>query len=216
VTFDDGYADNLHEALPILQRHDLPATAFVATGPVTSAREFWWDDLDRLVAPADYDAEWRKLRDLGAADREHALGALRAAAAVSPVPRSDRRPLTPGELASLSQDAHIEIGSHTSWHSRLGVMPQAAQRAEIDDARRTLEAIIDRPIESFSYPFGRTGDYTAETMNLVRGAGFTRACINQAARVDRTTDRFALPRLYVRDWNGDEFAAALREYGVRV
>jgi peptidoglycan/xylan/chitin deacetylase (PgdA/CDA1 family) len=52
ITFDDGYACNASTAVPLLEAHDLPATVFVTTGPVSSGREFWWDDLQRIVADA--------------------------------------------------------------------------------------------------------------------------------------------------------------------
>lgn len=216
VTFDDGYADNLYEALPILQRHDVPATVFVASDPIVRAREFWWDDLERLVDSAEYDGIWTRLRDVDAREREAMLETLRSAADIQHAPRSAYRPLTPDELLCLARDVRIEIGAHTASHARLGALTQAAQRAEIEAGRVALESIIGRPVEGFAYPFGRAGDYTAETMHVVREAGFARACVNQAGVVDRSTDRFALPRLYVRDWNGDEFAAALRELGFRV
>jgi peptidoglycan/xylan/chitin deacetylase (PgdA/CDA1 family) len=216
VTFDDGYADNLHEALPVLQRFDVPATVFVSTDAMVQAREFWWDDLERLVPPAEYDATWARLREVDARERDAALDALRSAADLGSAPRPDKRPLTPDELACLASDARIEIGAHTASHARLSALTVSAQRAEIETSHATLQSILARPIESFAYPFGRAGDYTAETTALVREAGFTRACINQTGRVDRSTDRFALPRLYVRDWNGDEFAAALRDQGLRV
>jgi peptidoglycan/xylan/chitin deacetylase (PgdA/CDA1 family) len=49
VTFDDGYADNLHNAKPLLERYNVPATFFLASGLIGQEQEFWWDELDRLL-----------------------------------------------------------------------------------------------------------------------------------------------------------------------
>jgi len=49
ITFDDGYADNLWNAKPLLEKNDIPATVFVTSGYIGSDREFWWDDLERLL-----------------------------------------------------------------------------------------------------------------------------------------------------------------------
>jgi peptidoglycan/xylan/chitin deacetylase (PgdA/CDA1 family) len=49
ITFDDGYADNLHVALPLLERHETPATFFIVADPMNLGGAFWWDELTTLV-----------------------------------------------------------------------------------------------------------------------------------------------------------------------
>jgi len=49
LTVDDGYADNLTAAKPLLEMYGAPATVFVTTGPVIEQREFWWDELEALL-----------------------------------------------------------------------------------------------------------------------------------------------------------------------
>ena len=49
VTFDDGYADNLYSAKPLLAQQAIPATMFITTGMIGKNQEFWWDELDRIL-----------------------------------------------------------------------------------------------------------------------------------------------------------------------
>jgi peptidoglycan/xylan/chitin deacetylase (PgdA/CDA1 family) len=49
VTFDDGCADNLYFAKPILERYEIPATVFVVSGQVNRRNEFWWDELGGIL-----------------------------------------------------------------------------------------------------------------------------------------------------------------------
>lgn len=49
VTFDDGYACNGRVAIPMLERLDLPATIFLPPALIEFGREFWWDELQRII-----------------------------------------------------------------------------------------------------------------------------------------------------------------------
>ena len=49
ITFDDGYADNLHNAKPLLEHCGIPATVFLTSGYIGHEREFWWDELERIL-----------------------------------------------------------------------------------------------------------------------------------------------------------------------
>ena len=64
VTFDDGYADNFHNAKPILERHEIPATFFIVSGAIDSRIEFWWDELDRIIFDANAETFERDIADI--------------------------------------------------------------------------------------------------------------------------------------------------------
>ena len=62
VTFDDGYADTLYYAKPLLDAYEIPATIFVSTG--YAGREFWWDELNRLAMTSQADPRELRLEAL--------------------------------------------------------------------------------------------------------------------------------------------------------
>lgn len=49
VTFDDGYADNLWHAAPLLEQYGIPAAIFVTSGYVGEQREMVSDELERIL-----------------------------------------------------------------------------------------------------------------------------------------------------------------------
>jgi len=160
-----------------------------------------------------YFALWNLLHALPTATRQDALDALVAWAGISDRARPTHRVLTRAEdIAMLAGEGMIEIGAHTVSHPSLARLPVTAQRAEIRESKARLEALTGCPVTSFAYPFGGPSDYTPETVAQVREAGFERACANFSGRVTRSSDRYQIPRLYVRDGDGEAFASRLTRW----
>jgi peptidoglycan/xylan/chitin deacetylase (PgdA/CDA1 family) len=55
LTFDDGYACTARVAAPVLSSLGLPAIVFLPTELIKRQREFWWDELERIVLEAPRD-----------------------------------------------------------------------------------------------------------------------------------------------------------------
>jgi len=262
LTFDDGYADALYNAKPLLERYDVPATVYVATGFVGADREFYWDELEGLLlrpgnlpehlslnaagtifqwrlgqsaqySEADYE-RWRgwnvamdndptprqniyrtlcaRLLQMSEEDRENVLNAVRTWAGATPSCRPIHRPLSAEEIVRLSEGGLVEVGAHTMSHAVLSAIPTAAQETEIRESKTRLEAMLGRPLFSFSYPFGKRTDYTEETVAIVRQAGFRCACSNFPGNVCRGADLFQLPRVIAPHCGGKEFRGWLRRW----
>jgi len=69
ITLDDGYADALTDALPVLERTDTPATVFLSTDTLEDGRVFWWDRMAALVYRARITQSGRTIEIGGASIR---------------------------------------------------------------------------------------------------------------------------------------------------
>ena len=149
-------------------------------------------------------------RPLDAETREAVLNELREQAEFREDNYPFYRPLDRDELRMLSNGGLIEIASHTVTHPVLACESLDAQRWELEESKRQLEAMIGQPVTSFSYPYGGSADVGNESQRLVQEAGYELACANFPGPVTYQSNPYWLPRFLVRDWDGEEFARRLR------
>ena len=135
------------------------------------------------------------------------LDQLTVWAGARPVARASHRALTSDETVRLADDDRIDIGAHTVSHPVLATLSAEEQRWEIQESKVRLEALLGTGVATFAYPHGST---TPEAVASVEHAGFVGACSSQPDAVCRGINRFQLPRLGVRNWDGETFSQWLR------
>ena len=230
VTFDDGYADNLEVALPILQAWNIPATFFIATGYLNGGR-MWNDTVIEALRylPAgilDLSEQGLGIYHLGG-QQERADAALRLIQLLKYLPFQQREeqvhyltslvsaPLPDKLMLSAQQVrelhmAGMEIGAHTVNHPILTRLDKTAAQWEIATSKRYLEELIEQEVKLFAYPNGRPGqDYLPEHVQMVRESGFVAAVSTAWGGVTLQTDLWQLPRFTPWDARPDRFMARL-------
>ena len=230
VTFDDGYADNASVALPILQRHGIPATFFITAGYLDGGR-MWNDSIIEAVRCTT--ARSLDLADLGLGtvelDSPLARGAV-AEAIIGKVKHLDpferqsrvdslcRRTAValPGDLMMTAAQVRelagsgMEVGAHTMTHPILRSIAVAEARREIDDSRHHLQSITGQTVDGFAYPNGRPqDDYTTRDRDLVEELGFHYALATVNGSATQHSDRFQLPRFTPWDRQPERWLARL-------
>ena len=240
LTFDDGYADNLYEALPILEAIGVPATFFISTGNLDGRSDFWSDELAHLVLHAggqtsdfilqdrEYGGQWptghahereslhnrlhgHMLR-IKAGRREEWLEQLRRWHGPERASQHDDRALTRQELQQLAASSLVTIGAHGVTHTPLAILSAEEQRQELVASKEELQGLIGQEVTVFSYPFGGQGQFNRTSQRLCRQTGFQRAVTTLPGQVHRWTDPWRLPRQLVRNWDVTTFAARLESF----
>jgi peptidoglycan/xylan/chitin deacetylase (PgdA/CDA1 family) len=215
ITFDDGYADNLSIAAPLIRKHGLTATVFVVSANLDS--NCMWNDrvieafrsttkteLDlaaiglgkhRLLTLSErrmaVEAVLPELKYLPLAERQaRSLDVQKAADVPDPAPMMIPR----GELHRLAEYG-VDVGAHTFHHPILARMADSEAWNEIADNKRDLEEVLARPITLFAYPNGKPNrDFTSEHVRMVREAGFAAAVTTAFGTSSASSELLELPR----------------------
>lgn len=221
ITFDDGYADNHVQALPILQRHKLTATFFIATGFLDGGR-MWNDTIIEAVRgfsgnridlqgmpglspefatvwPASSIEQKRDAIQSIIGQIKYALPDARLALANEVSERL--RVKLPSDLMMTSTQVRalrregMQIGAHTHSHPILARLAPEVVRSEIARSKHALEDLLGESVDLFAYPNGRPGiDYSAQNVSIVRDLGFSAAVSTAPGAANSRSDRFQLPR----------------------
>lgn len=230
ITFDDGYADNHHVALPILQRHGLTATFFIATGFLDGGR-MWNDTIIESIRGSRVPV--LDLSSLGLG--RHALRSIddrRAAIAalidqIKYLPAQERITMTeqiahlarvqlPHDLMMTSDEvkamrrAGMQIGAHTLSHPILARLTDEQVRQEIQGSKSFLEQLLNERVGLFAYPNGKSGeDYTPQSVDVVRSLGFDAAVSTRWGASGTGDDLFQIRRFTPWDQTRLRFGARM-------
>lgn len=239
VTFDDGYRDNLTNALPIAESKGVPITVFVTSGILGNRNGLWWDRLGTLLRSrpphvreidlpvggrnvrlpvgssgirADLASVRRHLLPLRVTEIERALNAVSEQWHVGSAPPTDAETLTPEDLLQLAASDTATIGAHTVDHVRLRDRSEREQQDTISGSKRELEKSIGRTVSHFAYPFGRRDDFDDRSVDAVRSAAFDTACTAIPGTARSSTDPYRLPRRMVMDWGRLRFRVQMQRW----
>lgn len=228
VTFDDGYADNLEVATPLLRKYQIPAVVFVTVDAVE--RGFMWNDLlieAVRAAQGEIDASEVGLGRLPVDDANRLEVFRRLTASVKYRPIAERlrlseilyvnacrdvmprQMLRPDQLKELL-GAGIDIGAHTVNHPILTLLDDSEARAEIENSRTWIAGQTGRVPRLFAYPNGRRNDdYDSRHAEIVRSLGFEAAVSTNWGCATRRSSLYELPRFKPWEDNATGFCSRL-------
>lgn len=239
VTFDDGYYDFLQNAVPIMEKYDIPATVFVSTGNIDSQYENWTDSILRAVFSDakqrdsyTFETEYyrgkfptgnweekykfyKMIRELfivsSATRRKQYEQQLLEWAGLTMEGRRSRKIMTTKELLEISARKEISIGAHTVTHCSLKHQEVSEQQYEIRESKRILEEITGQEVKLFAYPFGTQNHYSDVTIRLLQEAGFEKAVVAFPDVISENTNIYELNRFMVKNYDETDFGNYMKQ-----
>jgi peptidoglycan/xylan/chitin deacetylase (PgdA/CDA1 family) len=233
LTLDDGYRDNVEHAAPVMRRHGVPYTVFVATGMIDGTSSAWWMTLEEMIAVSNrldarpagagtfdvrstakkllaFDAVSAALWQLPEHSRDRAIRDMALAHGVDIPAMLAREMMSWDEARLLASDPLCDLGGHTIDHVALSSLDGDEARAEIVGGIERLAAMTGRRARTFAYPYGDAMAVSSRDCALVEDLGLSVAVTTAPGLVGAgIANRTAWPRVSL---NG--FLQTRREFDV--
>lgn len=202
VTFDDGFANNVSHAWPILEKYGVPATFYLTTGYVDTDRVMRMDVIEAVVFSSglkklEFEVEDRFI-SLGletAQSRKESFFELKrfckslpqklaekmieSLLSVAPDPEIFRRSeymfMTWDDARRMDQSELIELGAHTVDHFPLSTLDDSQVEFQVLSSLQKIEEELNKRCTHFAYPEGRLIDYDERTISLLIDKNITLA-----------------------------------------
>lgn len=198
ITFDDGFANNLHLAYPVLSKYGISATIFLSSAYLETGELFPFLRF-KLLALSLGTAEAKRLAmDYKSAPLESVLKrseksweAVRND--VTELQRETLRPLTIPELGRFDP-ALVEFGGHSHTHCILANETEPRRLEEIRLCTVLIRQWTGRPVRLFAYPNGGLTDFGGFDQKALRAQGIAAAVTGIAGANTADTDPLVLRR----------------------
>ena len=217
ITFDDGYADNAEFATPLLKKHNLIATFFIATDYLNGGRMFNDTIIESIrrsplkqidlsaiglnVLPITTNSEKTATIEKTILHLKYLPAHERVDKAAQVAELSQYQGELPNNLMMTTEQlvamrkAGMEIGCHTASHPILANLSREDAYDDIAAGKQFLEDLLKEKMTLFAYPNGKLGaDYKAEQTAIIRELGFQGAVSTTFGAGSRKSDLFQLPR----------------------
>ena len=230
-TFDDGYADNYLHAYPVLKKHAVPFTIYVATHLPDGEAVLWWYLLEDLVLrenQIEFKFNGREYQYFCSSfwEKEQTYQDIHSLILNNPPDTLNQRiqqifknydidflgktselALNWQQVREMSEDPLVEIGAHTIHHHVLNKLSESAVQKEMEDSRDKIESKTGKKVEHFCYPFGTQNEVGEREFQIARKCGFKTSTTTYAANIfpEHKNLLERLPRIAVNEKrdNGD-------------
>jgi peptidoglycan/xylan/chitin deacetylase (PgdA/CDA1 family) len=233
ITFDDGYEDNLTNALPILEKYKVPATVFITTSflddqswPYSDSLFYYFSKVPKnnsfkvsisndlfFSNEESYFKLCKIIKPLPALKREEILSEIISSLNISlndrKLPKSF---LTTNQLIRLDSSPLITIGAHTENHPMLSTISKVEQRKEIAQSLTQLENILKKPIRYFAYPYGTRQDYNKDSVDICKELPLDKVYSNFRGHFFHGDSLLEIPRHLVGNWKEETFKKKIKSF----